>query len=123
MRGRVAAFLLLVAAVPAGAGAMSASGAPSGHCRVVAGEQLLGGAGGAAAVCLAIERAIAAAAPRAKYGVLVKAMPHARLSAALTVNDHALPEQNFAVMDGELDSASVSRFAQSLAAQVARAAK
>ena len=123
MRGRVAAFLLLVAAVPAGAGAMSASGAPSGHCRIVAGEQLLDGAGGPAAVCLQIERAIAAAAPRAKYSVLVKAMPHARLSAAVTVNDHALPEQNFAVMDGELDSASVRRFAQSLAAQVARAAK
>jgi hypothetical protein len=102
---------------------MSASGAPSGHCRVVAGEHLLGGAGGAAAVCLEIERAIAAAAPRAKYSVLVKAMPHARLSAALTVNGHALPEQNFAVMDGELDSASVHRFGQSLAAQVAKAAK
>ena len=123
MRGRVAAFLLLVAAVPAGAGAMSAPGAPSGRCRIVAGEQLLDGAGGPAAVCLQIERAIAAAAPRAKYSVLVKVMPHARLSAALRVNDHALPEQNFAVMDDELDSASVRRFAQSLAAQVARAAK
>ena len=50
-------------------------------------------------------------------------MPHARLSARLIVNGHALPEQHFAVMDRELDPGSISRFAQSLAAEVAKAAK
>ena len=123
MRGRIAAFIFFAAAVPAGAGAMSSSGAQLGHCRVVAGDKLLAGSGGADALCAEIERAIAAVAPGARYVTEVKAMPRARLSATLVVNGHTLPEQNFAVMDHALDRGSVRRFAAALATAVAEAAK
>lgn len=123
MRGRIAAFIFLAAAMPAGAGAMSSSRAPLGRCRVVAGDALLAGSGGADALCAEIERAVAAAAPGTRYAAEIKAMPRARLSATLVVNGHSLPEQNFAVMDRELDPGSIRRFAAALATAVAKAAK
>jgi hypothetical protein len=123
MRGRIAAFIFLAAAMPAGAGAMSSSGAPLGHCRVVAGGKLLAGSGGADALCAEIERAVAAAAPRAHYSAEIRAMPRARLSATLVVDGRTLPEQNFALMDRELGPDSMRRFAAALAAEVAKAAK
>lgn len=124
MRGRIASFLLfLAAAVPAGAGAVSMSGGPAAHCRVVTGEQFLTGAVSGNIVCSEIERAIAAVAPHARYSAEVKAMPRARLSARLVVSGRTLPEQNFAVMDRELDLGSIRRFAEALAAEVAKAAK
>ena len=123
MRGHVAALLLLLAAgVPAGAGTMNSSGVPS-HCRIVAGEQFLAGSGGGDALCAEIDRAITAAAPRARYSAEITAMPRARLSATLIVDGRTLPVQNFAVMDRGLDAPSIHRFAQSLAEAVAKAAK
>jgi hypothetical protein len=121
MRGPIAAFLLLAAAFPAGAGAMKSSGAHR-HCRVVAGEQFLAGSGGGDALCADIKRAIEAAAPRAHYSAEIRAMQRARLSATLVVNGRTLPEQNFAVMDSGLDARTIHRFAQSLAEVVAKAA-
>jgi hypothetical protein len=41
----------------------------------------------------------------------------------LTVNGRILPEQKFAVMDRDLNPQSIERFAQSLAAVVAKTAK
>jgi hypothetical protein len=41
----------------------------------------------------------------------------------LVVNGRTLPEQKFAVMDRELNSTSIERFADSLADQVAEAAR
>ena len=103
--------------------AVSMSGGPAAHCRVVTGEQFLTGAVSGNIVCSEIERAIAAVAPHARYSAEVKAMPRARLSARLVVNGRTLPEQNFAVMDRELDLGSIRRFAEALAAEVAKAAK
>lgn len=79
--------------------------------------------GGSEAVCREIERAIAAAAPTARYRASIKVMSSSRLLAVLVVNGRTLPDQNFAVMDRELSPDSIRRFAQALAIEVAKAAK
>jgi hypothetical protein len=124
MRGRIAPFLLvLLAALPSGAAAMTMPGPPVGHCRIVAGENFLTGDASGKMVCAEIEQAVAAAAPKARYSAEVRAMPRARLSARLVVNGRTLPEQNFAVMDHNLDLGSIRRFAAAVAAAVAKAAQ
>lgn len=126
MRGRIAALVAIggMAIAPTGAGARIVSGkATNGYCRVVAGEKLLAASGGASALCTEVERAIAAAAPKARYRVEVKVLPRSRLSAALVVNGRTLPEQKFAVMDRELGQGSIQRFARGLADEVAQAAR
>jgi hypothetical protein len=96
---------------------------PNGRCQIVAGEKLPSSIGGSTAVCAEVERAIAATAPNAQYRVEVKVLSKSRLSASLIVDGHALPEQNFAIMDSELDAGAIQRFAASLARAVAGAAK
>jgi len=125
MRGRIAAFVLICAAaiVPANARAMSASSDPQRSCRVVTGEKLLVRAGGGEAVCGQVKRAIAVAAPKARYKVEIKVLPRSRLSAALVVNGRTLPEEKFAVMDSELDLRAIQRFAEGVASAVAEAIK
>ena len=105
--------------MPASAAVVNAPG----RCRVVAGEKILASPGGADALCNEIQRAVAAAAPRARYSAEVKALSPSRLAATLVVNGKALPEQNFAVMDRNLSTASIREFADSLAQEVATAAK
>jgi hypothetical protein len=68
-----------------------------------------------------IERAIASAAPKARYTVEVRVLPRSQLAASLVVDGHALPEQHFAVMDGELKPSSIRRFAEALGNEVANA--
>jgi hypothetical protein len=53
----------------------------------------------------------------------VKVVSSSMLAANLVVNGRALPEQKFAVMDRELGQSSINRFASSLAAEVAKAAR
>jgi hypothetical protein len=93
------------------------------RCHVVADEKLAAGSGGAGAICNAVEKAIAAAAPNAHYSAQVTVLSPSRLSASLIVDGRTLPEQKFAVMDRGLNPASIQRFAQALAAEVAKAAK
>jgi hypothetical protein len=121
MRGTIAAVMLVfgVACAPASARPMSAHGA----CRVVAGDKYLSGSVGTSALCAEIQRAIAAAAPNARYSADVTALSPTRLAARLTVNGKALPEHKFAVMDRDLGPEAVQRFARALAADVAKAAK
>ena len=52
--------------------------------------------------------------------VVAAAVP---LGTILVVNGRTLPEQNFAVMDRELNPGAIRRFAESLAGEVAKAAK
>jgi len=92
------------------------------QCRVIAGEKYLGVTGGAM-LCHEIEREIAVEAPGVRYAVDVKALSPSRLAAQVVVNGKALPEHKFAVMDAELESESMKRFARSLAADVAKAVK
>jgi hypothetical protein len=88
----------------------------------VTGEKYLGSAGGRA-LCAAIERAIAAKAPAARYQAEIKALSPTRLAAIMVVNGRTLPEHKFAVMDDELSPEAMQRFAHSLAADVAKAVK
>jgi hypothetical protein len=125
MRGRFGAILIVAAILaPSGGSAMTPPRAVTiGHCTITGGESLPAGSGGNEALCAAIERAVAARAPTARYTVQVKVLPRSRLSAVLVVNGRTLPEQKFAVMDRELNSTSIERFADSLADQVAEAAR
>jgi hypothetical protein len=103
---------------------MSAAGKEAQRsCRVVAGEKLLAGAGGADALCAQVKKAIAAAAPKARYAAKVTVMPRSRLSTSLVVNGRALPDQKYAVMDSELGPETIQRFAEGIATAVADAAK
>jgi hypothetical protein len=125
MRGRSATFifLLAIALTPAGAAAMSPSGKASVRCHVVGSEKLPRTSGGASAICAEVERAVAAVAPAARYSAEVKVLSRSKLAATLVVNGRTLPEQNFAIMDRELNPGAIERFARSLAAEIAKAAK
>jgi hypothetical protein len=92
------------------------------RCRV-AGAEKLAASVGANAICSAVERAIASVAPNASYHAEIKVLSSTRLAAVLVVNGRTLQEQKFAVMDRDLNAASVQRFAQSLATEVAKASK
>jgi hypothetical protein len=123
MGGKLAAILLVLSGIaPAGSFAMSAPRQEH-SCRVVGAEKLPAAAGGADAICAAIQHAVAAQAPNARFSAEVRVVTPSMLATKLVVNGRALPEQKFAVMDRKLGASSVERFAKSIAAEVARAAK
>ena len=103
--------------------AMSSPSTNAPRCRVVDGGKLPAGSGGAAALCAAIERVLAERAPGAAVTAEVRVLSASRLSATVTANGRALPAQNFARMDRELDGSAFERFAQALAGEVVKAAR
>lgn len=119
MRSSLAAFIIVLAAA-ASAPAMNATA--QGHCRVVGGAKLPASAN-AEAICAAIERAVTERAPNVRFSAEVKVVKPSMLATSLVVNGKTLPEQKFAVMDRELGAASIKRFAESIAMEVAKAAK
>jgi hypothetical protein len=124
MRGGVAAFIFLLSALgPTSAGAMNMGSRPISRCQIVSGDKLLASSVGSATVCAEIERAIRASAPNAQYSIEVKVLSTSRLAASVMVDGHALPEQNFAIMDSDLNAGAIQRFAASLAKVVAHAAR
>lgn len=124
MRTTILAISVLLAATTAGARPVKAPATtPAGHCRLTGGEKLPVQSGGAAAVCAAIEKAVDAAAPKANYKIDVTVVRPWMLSATPVVNGRTLPAQKFAVNDAPLDAGAIGRFARSLAATVAKAAK
>ena len=121
MRGRIAHFAVLASAfVAAGCTSTmtSAAKAPQGTCRIAQGSKLPADLNGA--LCKEVERAVAEAIPGTPFSVDVTAMSSSRLAAEMTVNGRALPKQNFAVMDNQIDRSSIRRFAQSLS-EIAKA--
>jgi hypothetical protein len=90
-------------------------------CKVIGAATLPPGAGGEEALCRAVEQAVADAAPGLRYSAEVRVASPSKLSATITVDGRALPEQTFAVMDRTLNPASIHRFAQALAAAIASA--
>lgn len=123
MTGTLSASILLVAGALfcGNACAMSASGSPTPHCQVIDGAKLPVESGGAAALCAAIEQAVAKRAPGADFAAEVRALSASRLTASVTIGGRKLPEQNFARMDRDLDRAAFERFAAALADEVAKA--
>lgn len=114
-------MVLALAAAGFPTGAAGVSGA--GHCRVIAGDKLPAATGGAKAVCAAVERAVRERAPNVSYRAEVKVLTPSMLATGLVVNGRALPERRFAVTDRELGEGSIRRFANSIAAEVAKAAR
>lgn len=91
-------------------------------CRVVDAGKLPAEVGGADGLCSAIARAIEARAPGLEYAVEVRVISASRLSATLVTGDgRRLPEKNFAIMDRNLNAASIQRFAEAIAGQLVEA--
>ncbi|HEY6661773.1 MAG TPA: hypothetical protein VIZ66_02515 [Sphingomicrobium sp.] len=115
--------LVALAGVSGNACAMTSGAPETPHCRVVDPGKLPAESGGASALCSAIERAITARASGAAFSAEVRVLSSSRLAATVTANGKALPEQNFATMDRDLNRASFERFAAALAEQVAKATR
>jgi hypothetical protein len=118
MSSKILAAIIACAAF-ACAPAMSAPHG-SGPCRVLGGEKLPAEAG-PAAICAAVERAMASRAPTVRYSAEVRVLSKSALSATLVANGKTLPKQEFAVNDRDLNSRSIERFAQAMADEVAKA--
>ena len=100
---------------------MTAEASGKAQCTVIGGDKLPAESGGADGVCNAIRSALAKAAPGASVSVEVRVLTPSMLATMLVVEGEALPEQKFAVMDRNLNSRSIERFAQSIATKVAKA--
>lgn len=122
MASRLLAIIMAVGAITACGPAMSAPhDAPK--CRVIGGEKLPAESGGPAAICSAVEQAIAARAPGVAYQVDIRVLSKSGLSATVVTGGRTLPELQFSVMDRNLGQASVERFAAGVADQLTKAAK
>ena len=116
-----AGILASAACVAACAPAMSASqGRP---CRVLNGAKLPPEAGGAAALCSAIEQAIAARTPKVRYSAEVRVLSQSSLAVNVEVSGRRLAEQHYSVMDRNLNPSSIKRFAEAIADELAKASK
>jgi hypothetical protein len=122
MRTRLFESLLAIAAAAAPASA-SAMSAPSqdvhGPCRVIGGEKLPAATGGPTEVCAAFARAIAAHAPKLRYTAEVRVLSKSGLAVKVVANGRTVADQRFSIMDKDLNAASIQRFAETIAAQVA----
>lgn len=123
MREKLVAIAIaaILAAASSGACAMSASQPKAARCHVVGGDRLPPETGGAGALCRAIEKAVSARAPELRYTAAVRVLSASSLAATIKFADgRALPEQRMATMDRALSKASIERFAQAIAAEMAK---
>ena len=102
---------------------MSAPEPAVGSCRVVGGEKLPAEAGGANAICAAVERAVAAKSPRLRYSADIRVLSRTALAAELQTNGRKLPELRFSVQDRNLNPMAIGHFADSVAKALADAAR
>jgi hypothetical protein len=100
---------------------MSAPEQARGPCRVTGAGKLPAEAGGAAAICAAVERAVAAQAPNLRYSVEVRVLSRTALAANLETAGRKLPELGFSISDRELNPRAIGQFADSVAAALAGA--
>ena len=121
MRGRILLFSLAVAGLGSGACAMTASEAQ--HCTVVGAEKLPAEAGDAKALCAKVEAAVAAHAPNSHYSAQITVVSKSILAASVTVGGRQLPVRKLGVTDRDLNAGSISRFANAIAEDVAKATK
>jgi hypothetical protein len=122
MLGKMAVVASAAALASGSACAMTPPEQSSIGCRVIGEELLPPESGGADALCNAIASAAAKHAAGVGYSVEVRVLPRSRLSASLTLSDgRKLPEQSFVRMDQPLSSGAFARFAESIAAELAKA--
>jgi hypothetical protein len=117
---RYAILLLAAACVPAHSGAMSSAQRP---CHVAGDAKFAAPAGGASAICDAVERAIAAQAPKLQYSAEVQILSKSALKAKVMSDGREVAQQQLSVMDRNLNPDSIERFAKLLAEQVAKATR
>ena len=91
-----------------------------GQCHVTPGSKLSAELN--AALCAEVKQAVSAAVPGTAFDAKVTVVSKSRLKADLSVNGTTLPQQNFAVMDNQIDLNSIRCFAQSLG-EIAKASK
>lgn len=121
MWGVVQTGIVALAALTSSNGDRVTKAVPTTHCTVVASEKLASEAS-FKGICSVIEQAVAARAPNVPYSAKVRIVSTSRLAATLIVNGKTLPEQNFAVMDRELNASAIQHFANGLADAIAKAA-
>jgi len=102
---------------------MTAPGQTQGACHVVDGDKLPAAAGGVPGVCATIESAMGEHAPKLHYSVEVRVLSKSALVATVSAGGKQLARQQLAVMDRNLNAASIRRFADALAAEVAKASQ
>lgn len=91
-------------------------------CRVVGSDKLPAEVGGPAALCAAIESAVAQKADGAMYRIEVHVLSPSSLAAFVHLSDgRTLPEQKMAVSDRLLNKGSIDRFADAIATEIAAA--
>ncbi|HZC37340.1 MAG TPA: hypothetical protein VE221_01555 [Sphingomicrobium sp.] len=100
---------------------MSAHQQAQGPCRVTGGEKLPAEAGGADAICAAVQKAAAAQAPNLRYSAEIRVLSRTALAADLTADGRALPELKFSVSDRELNPRAIGHFADSVGVALAGA--
>jgi hypothetical protein len=118
---KFAASILAFAATvgSTGACAMSTPEPAPGPCRVADARKLPAEAGGADAICAAVQRAVAAKSPNLRYSAEVRVLSRSALAANLEADGRKLPELRFSVSDRELNRTSIGRFAESVATALA----
>jgi hypothetical protein len=122
MSSRILAAVVAIGACAAAQGA-AMSAPQTGPCRVVDGAKLPPEVGGAGAICSAIEQAVAARAPNVRYNAEVRVLSKSSFALNAEVSGRKLEEQHFGVMDRNLNPTSIKRFAETIADQIAAAAK
>jgi hypothetical protein len=100
---------------------MSAPERAQGPCRVTGAEKLPAEAGGAAAICAAVQQAVAAQAPNLRYSAEIRVLSRSALAVELQTNGRKLPELRFSVQDRNLNPLAIGHFADSVASALADA--
>lgn len=100
---------------------MSAPEGEHGRCHVIDGGKLPPESGGAAAICSAVEHAIAARTPDVAYAAKIRVLSKSGLAATLVSRGRTLPDLHFSVSDRNLNPASIERFAAGVAEHLAKA--
>ena len=111
--------LALALATSSSACAMIAPAAAVARCQVLDGEKLPAQSGGAAALCAAIERAVASSASDVAFTVQVTVGSLSMLSADVTLSDgRKLPSLRMAEMDRPISKSTFDRFGAAVASHI-----
>lgn len=101
---------------------MSSAPSDGRRCEVIDADKLAAEAGGADAICQAIDKAVTEASPGADYSIVVRVQSPSTLAATIRTGDGTvLPEQKMAVMDHHFTRSMIGDFARAIAAEVAKA--
>ncbi|WP_152569572.1 MULTISPECIES: hypothetical protein [Sphingomonas] len=114
----VLAAASLIACTNGSASAVTSATPAAPACTVSGADKFVERAGGAAAICAAVERAVHAQAP-GQHHVEVKVLSATTMTATTRLADgRTLPDLHTAISDGTISPAMMDRFAQDIANQI-----